>query len=170
MYVDLRYNRLLLPEQKERAKKHILLTWNKIRHLRERQELSLISQTNSPSHMMDSPNPSSLQEQHTDILESILVQKDCEVTVIEKKNENFVAAMEALGNAPRLPKTQDIVKYWSNYYNQDLSKVCLVVLSLPVTQVSVERLFSGLKYILSDLRMRMSPEIVDSIMVLRSNN
>ena len=92
------------------------------------------------------------------------------MTDIEKNDDIFIASVEALGNAPRIPKSQNIIKYWANYYNQDLKEVCLVVLALPVTQVSVERTFSGLKYILSDLRMKMSPQIAESIMILRTNN
>ena len=106
-------------------------------------------------------------------MEAILIQKDSEISVNEKvdsKDEVVLAGVETLANAPLIPKSQDIFKYWANHYNQQLGEVCLVVLSLPMTQVSVKRTFSGLKYILSDLRMRMSSEVVDAIMVLRSNN
>ena len=41
--------------------------------------------------------------------------------------------------------------------------------SLPTTQVSVERLFSSVKLLLSDLRSRLRPDIVDSVLFLRSN-
>ena len=40
-----------------------------------------------------------------------------------------------------------------------------VALVLPVTQVSVERTFSGLRYILDELK----DDIIDSIMLLRCN-
>ena len=43
------------------------------------------------------------------------------------------------------------------------------VIALAVTQVTVERTFSGLNYILNDLRFRMKEDIVDDIMVLRTN-
>ena len=39
-----------------------------------------------------------------------------------------------------------------------------------IAQVSVERLFSGLKFILDDLRARLSGKSVEDIMFLRVNN
>ena len=44
-----------------------------------------------------------------------------------------------------------------------------VITSYYSTQVSVERTFSGLKYILNNLRFRMKDDVIDSIMVLRTN-
>ena len=44
-----------------------------------------------------------------------------------------------------------------------------VALVLPVTQVSVERTFSGLRYILDELRLFLKDNVIDSIMLLRCN-
>ena len=38
-----------------------------------------------------------------------------------------------------------------------------------VTQVTIERTFSGLNYIFNDLRFKMKDDMVDDIMVLRTN-
>lgn len=48
-----------------------------------------------------------------------------------------------------------------------LYPLSLTSLAVPATQVSVERLFSGLKFILSPLRTNMGPELLDEIMLLR---
>ena len=67
---------------------------------------------------MDSTNPSPLQ---TDLLGAILIQKDSEITENEKvdsKDEIVVAGIEKLANSPRIPKSQDILKYWANHFNQ----------------------------------------------------
>ena len=69
----------------------------------------------------------------------------------------------------RVNHKEDIYKFWAGHSNTELSSLCLTVLSLPVTQVSVERTFSGLKYIVNDLRFKMKEDIIDSIMVLRTN-
>jgi len=53
--------------------------------------------------------------------------------------------------------------------SQLLKDTALTVLSLPVTQVSVERLFSGLNYILNALRANMKPQTIDDVMFLRTN-
>ena len=43
------------------------------------------------------------------------------------------------------------------------------IIALAVTQVTVERTFSDFNYILNDLRFKMKMDIVDDIMVLRTN-
>ena len=54
--------------------------------------------------------------------------------------------------------------------DEDLAKIARIALQLPVTQVSVENLFSSLKYVLNDLRMRSGDDVVDATLVLRANN
>ena len=38
-----------------------------------------------------------------------------------------------------------------------------------VTQVSVERLFSAMKLLLTDLRSRLKPDVVEAMLLLRTN-
>ena len=59
------------------------------------------------------------------------------------------------------PKSLSIV-----HPNRELSNLCLTVLALPINQVSVEKKFSGSKYIMNDLRMSLT---FDAIFVLRIN-
>ena len=40
---------------------------------------------------------------------------------------------------------------------------------MPVSQVSVERLFSGLKFLVNDHRAAMKEDLVESLMFLRAN-
>ena len=51
----------------------------------------------------------------------------------------------------------------------ELYTLSLVARALAVTQVSVERSFSTLKSVLSPQRSNMSDEILDDIMVIRTN-
>lgn len=41
--------------------------------------------------------------------------------------------------------------------------------ALLVTQVSVERLFSAMKLIITDLRSRLKPDVVEAMLLIRSN-
>ena len=52
--------------------------------------------------------------------------------------------------------------------DEDLAKIARIALQLPVTQVSVERIFSSLKHVLNG--MRLGDDVVDAILVLRANN
>jgi hAT family C-terminal dimerisation region len=65
----------------------------------------------------------------------------------------------------------DVFKWWNDRSNssQLLKETAGTVLSFPVTQVSVERLFSGLRFILNDQRGRLSNDTLKNIMFLRSN-
>ena len=54
--------------------------------------------------------------------------------------------------------------------DEDIVKIARIALQLPVTQVSVDSVFSSLKYVLNDLRMRFGDHVVDAILVLRANN
>ena len=54
--------------------------------------------------------------------------------------------------------------------DEDLAKIARIALQLPMTQVFIESVFSSLKYVLNDLRMRFGDDEVDAILVLRANN
>ena len=45
----------------------------------------------------------------------------------------------------------------------------LALAALPVTQVSVERLFSAMRLLLSDLRSRLKQDAVEAMLLLRTN-
>ncbi len=51
----------------------------------------------------------------------------------------------------------------------ELYLLAKVVISLPVTQVSVERSFSGLKFVLSPYRYYLDSSLLEDILVVRAN-
>ena len=53
--------------------------------------------------------------------------------------------------------------------DENLDQISRIAVQLPVTQISVESVFSSLKYVLNDLRMRFEVDVVDAILVLRAN-
>lgn len=64
------------------------------------------------------------------------------------------------------------MKIWEairDFYPPCLKDAALVLTSLPPTQVSVERLFSALKILKSDRRSRLSEDILDAMLFLRTN-
>ena len=54
--------------------------------------------------------------------------------------------------------------------DENLDKIARIAVQLPVTQISVNRVFSSLKYELNDLRMRFGVDVVDAILVLHATN
>ena len=67
-------------------------------------------------------------------------------------------------------KFDSIFIFWKNHDSKTLSKLAKVVIAVPTTQVSVERLFSGVKYILSDLRNGLAEDSLHAIMLQRLNS
>jgi len=53
--------------------------------------------------------------------------------------------------------------------NPELSQLAKVVFSAPATQVSVERLFSGLKFILSPYRSNIFSKNLENQLLVRTN-
>ena len=54
-------------------------------------------------------------------------------------------------------------------YPKIIKKVAYAVITLPTTQVSIERLFSTLRIIRSDLRVSMKDDLTEAILFLRTN-
>lgn len=71
----------------------------------------------------------------------------------------------------RLNRKINILQFWEKKRKSqpELYKLAMVILSLPATQVSVERLFSGLKCILSPLRTNINERILKDQLLVRSN-
>ncbi|KYN19991.1 hypothetical protein ALC57_07762 [Trachymyrmex cornetzi] len=72
---------------------------------------------------------------------------------------------------PRLKSKENILQFWKKNRRSmpDLYKLASIVLAVPSTQVSVERLFSSLKYILSPLRSDLNENIINDILLIRAN-
>jgi len=59
--------------------------------------------------------------------------------------------------------------YWAEQDSKVLSQLAWIVFAVPMTQVSVERVFSGVKVILSDLRNSLAEDTLQAIMLQRIN-
>ena len=54
--------------------------------------------------------------------------------------------------------------------DEPLLTTAKILSAMPVTQVSVERLFSSMKFILSDHRASMKQDLLDAILFLQAND
>ena len=54
--------------------------------------------------------------------------------------------------------------------DEPLLTTAKILSAMPVTQVSLERLFSSMKFILSDHRASMKQDLLDAILFLRAND
>ena len=79
-----------------------------------------------------------------------------------------------VNNPPSLSLNANILEIWNSDSTRaqhlHICTLAQIVMSVPATQVLVEQIFSQLKYILNDLRMRLSEENVSDILLLRCNS
>lgn len=82
-----------------------------------------------------------------------------------KKYEEEILMQEEIQETP------DAINYWKRSATMYpiLSQVALDLVCVPVTEVSVERLFSHLAFILNPLRNRLTGDILEDILFLRMN-
>ena len=95
-----------------------------------------------------------------------------EEIVASSQSYNFNDEIHSYEKMKWNPKmTQTCVDFWKSKVGELplLSSLALDVMAVPPTEVSVERLFSHLKIILTERRNRLSSKLVEAILFLRLN-
>lgn len=155
-------------------------------------DISGIDKPNAPDGNKDVSTDDSIEKYltdffHEDSSDSFSNQSSCDPLIVEiarLETREKVNITDWSYGAPQ-PSTSkaanvsvpvsppfDIIDYWKKrrYTSPRLFRLAKSVLSAPSTQVSVERLFSHFKNILTDNRMRLSGETLKDIMILKMNN
>ena len=88
------------------------------------------------------------------------------------KRNSMMVLLNSFANKPRLGKNENDLQYWEQFKEskRELYELSQVVLVVPATQVSLERAFSGLKYILSPLQTNILKQHLEDILLIRSNH
>ncbi|XP_064472544.1 uncharacterized protein LOC135387057 [Ornithodoros turicata] len=159
IFLDVRYHVLLSDDQRTKAKLHLTRLWKRLAPPSARSRSAPSETTSSEEHAGEI----------TDEVEELLRQKD-RVRPTATPIHSISSMLEATEAKPRINKHVDILKYWECQTEKEPEMKALadVVLAVPATQVSVERAFSALKYILSDQRASLAPDILEDILVVRS--
>lgn len=102
----------------------------------------------------------------------------CWLMIKKKKNRRIaisipgnevVHAIKMFDIARRINESEDIFQCCHCQPQSDMKRLAKVAVALPFTQASVERTFSRLRYILSDLKLGVKEDIIDAIMIIRCN-
>lgn len=98
-----------------------------------------------------------------------VVEQDVEI------QHRFREKFEALKERTQLELHESaamVLKYWSGVAAQDelMGKIAKVVFGAAPTQVSVERSFSTMRWVLSDLRNRLGEDRLEEILLLKLNS
>lgn len=181
IYVDPNYRILLSDDQKVRGKKALLNISEKMKGLREKDyEGSLQLDTSVPSPSTSSSEADECAfdfEKHLDRQEKVKKRRiqcsdvDSNIHVnstIEKFRFDFYQALTLVEKVDRTSKLQVIEAV--KKYPLIVQDAAFCVTALPPTQVSVERLFSALKIIKTDLRASMKEDLIEAILFLRANS
>lgn len=169
-----RYNVLLSEQEKIDAKNHIIETWEQDKGLKQANP----APTPPASAVTPASRPTSTAETSSELnddpVEIMLREKESSVrtvapTVDKRKLESV---LDEFLLQERVPQKTNVLSYWNDNrgVNSELFSLSQIVLALPVTQVSVERSFSGLRFILSELRSNLAPDILENILLIRANH
>ncbi|KAH9359731.1 hypothetical protein HPB48_002575 [Haemaphysalis longicornis] len=161
LYIDHRYRLLLTPDQKWQARRHLCKAWKRITAftgLQQKQCSSCISESTA------APTP----EEPEDALEAFLKTKEAEAGTESRLTSkqglsDMVLLLEMLDKESCLPRSTNMLKFWEERKERqpELYILAQVALGVPATQVSGEREFSALKFVLSE-------STLDDLLLLKS--
>ncbi len=116
-------------------------------------------------------NASSEKDPLQSFMNSLYDESDDEFHVSYDDDDTFAAEAIIRNYDDKQPMDTNLLDYWysKRFSNPILYKLAMVVHGVPATQVSVERCFSILRFIFSDYRTRLLPELLADIMFIRLN-
>lgn len=94
-----------------------------------------------------------------------------ESSIIEREETEAVAYEIISAYNDRKPLNTNVLEYWyeRRFSCPLLFQLASIVLGAPASQVSVERCFSVLKFILGDYRSRINKDTLENIMLIHLN-
>ncbi|CAG9791982.1 unnamed protein product [Diatraea saccharalis] len=157
LYLDRRLNVILSPEQCQKARTLLKQVYMQINSLKERDSLS--SNPELVDTELDTVNPMpSTSSTNYPAIEAMLQSKQRMRGNVVKSRSIDLCLHDLCLNA-RINLEDDILRHWQNMAttSSEVAGIANTVLGAPATQVSVERLFSSLKFVLHPLRSNISP-------------
>lgn len=94
-----------------------------------------------------------------------------EITMISTEPVHFEESLRAYEAIERQPNKGSLLEFWkkNKEVHPEVYEVASIVHSIPPTQSTVERSFSILSYILSCRRTKLSPELLENILLINLN-
>ena len=164
VYVDVRY-RLLLDESDirlaERAFTSVVYRERQLKGMEKAAESGALADGSTGSKEGSASSEDELER----ALDALQQQRQ------QGEDERQPSLKDDLEKVSKLPRTKckTASEGIAGVFPAQIQPAALAVTALPVTQVSVERLFSALKFIVSDARSSMKPDLVEAVLLLRTN-
>jgi hypothetical protein len=176
MYLDKRFHNLLTYDQKAKAEDFIFKVWAKqklisnINEEKEPEDVEIVEPVVSNSNYSNFENYIQIQMQTQGSASSSSYSQTSQTN--STKN-SLQLELEKYSQMPSLNADLNykMIEYWKLLEDLPiLREIVLNILAAPVTEVSVERMFSHLNFILNPRRNRLKNDILEDIMFLRLND
>lgn len=171
LYLDPYVNSILEPDQREVAISHIQKLWKRLHNMD--QQLELEREVSQSVNECSQPTTSEEDLEEEDEAEAFIRaatrrrMSGTQCTIdIESCARNFLNKYE------RDDKKESLIEFWQKHKFSSIGPlfpIAMIIHSTPATQVSVERLFSGLRFVFNKLRCKMTGTNINNVMIVRSN-
>lgn len=165
LLMDPRWNVALHPSQVEEAIESAILLY-------EQKLLSEKASTNFEGSMSDNSNISVTSDDVETMLRSMDKAKAPGTCEELASRHEIRSLLKLFLNEKRVDRKVNVVDWWTRNSIEKplLFEIAKIALAVPPTQVSVERLFSGAKFIMNPQRNRLDADTFRAVMLIRSNN
>lgn len=168
MFLDLRFSFILSPDEKVRARKHLIYLWQKLRLRTNEFEREHSPQLNTTEEEMEIDNNEDELEQ---ILKT-LYQNDDAIPGTIPTEDLLLQEIEKFDKLGRVKATDNIALRWETekFTFPILYQLAKMIMAVAPTEVSVERNFSTLDFILTKRRNRLTDENLEAILFIKLNS
>lgn len=170
MFLDLRFHFTLTTEQKELAKKHLIYLWEKINSKQDKPE-------------REQPISPGMEEKETenddseDMLEQIMRELESSqhigAAIAPRSTDDCILQeIQNFCKMGRAKATENIIIKWETdkFSFPILYELARTIMAVAPTEVSVERNFSALDFILTKRRNRLTDENLEMILLIKLNH
>ncbi|XP_045035871.1 uncharacterized protein LOC123476926 [Daphnia magna] len=164
IYLDPRIKVILSTDERVKAKAYLVNLWQAVHQMR----LDRNSNNNSFPHGHAESFIGPLDKFESAMRERENFMVSPAFTIENKRIDHLLENFEG---HPRINSTENLLEWWYNARTDmpELFILAEIVHGVPVTQVSVERCFSSLKFVLSAYRNNLTPSILEDILLIRCN-
>ncbi|KAK3910015.1 Putative AC9 transposase [Frankliniella fusca] len=154
------------------GKSYLKKLWARIQQKTRATENNVEVITNEDTSSPDTPDPDTPESE--DEVSAMIKARDIDrVSGQNSSDRDIGVSLESYyRSTPLLDRKKSVLKYWeeNKVIMPVLYQLALIVHAIPATQVSVERLFSALKFILIPLRLKLSSQMIDDLLIIFNNS
>lgn len=92
-------------------------------------------------------------------------------SITNQEEKSFAEIIASYGKIDRQHRTTDILAFWQEqkYLHPEMHQLAAIIHAIPPTQCTVERSFSAMGYIFDCRRSRLSPKMLENILLINLN-